>query len=76
MSCVLMSKDEHEIITKGKDYINMTKDKRASLMKLVERICDNYCVYRCTSDEEGSCQYMKENCGECYLDEITELIEE
>ena len=33
----------------------MDKAEREKIVKLVERICDNYCVYRCTSDEEGSC---------------------
>lgn len=51
----------------------MSKQQKEALWDLIEDICDNRCKY--TPDENGVCEYMKENNGACYLDVLANLLE-
>lgn len=55
------------------DYMN--KNETEIISKAIEAACD-HCEYAHTTDEDMVCQYMKEHCGECFLDDLTRLIEE
>ncbi len=52
-----------------------TPDKQGleSVIKIIEQvcedICDNYCMYRDTADEEGLCDVTR-NDGRCPLDRL------
>ena len=35
-----------------------------------EEICDNFCKYRPTSDENGECDYIRDGQHKCPLDNI------
>lgn len=35
-----------------------------------ENVCDNFCKYRDTADENGECDYMREHEGACPLDAL------
>ena len=39
------------------------------LQEVSESICDNFCKYQETADEEGECAWIR-NGGECPLDKI------
>lgn len=52
----------------------MKEEEREIIIKAIESACD-HCEYAHTTDEEMSCQYMKEHCGECFLDELARLAE-
>ena len=39
------------------------------LHDLAENICDNFCKYQETTDEEGNCDWIR-NGGKCPLDKI------
>ena len=39
------------------------------LQEVVEDICDNYCKYQDTTDEEGICDCIRDG-GKCPLDRI------
>lgn len=43
---------------------------RQIIEETAENVCDNFCKYRDTADENGECDYMRENEGKCPLDEI------
>lgn len=51
----------------------MNKEKMKLLQEIKENICDNYCQYRDTADEEFLCDAIRD--GEiCPLDRLDELI--
>jgi len=52
----------------------MKKQTKEALWSLIEDICDNRCKY--TPDENGECEYMKENGGACFLDTLADALEE
>lgn len=51
----------------------MEKDARQTLSQILEEvredICDNYCKYRDTADEECLCDKIRDG-GECPLDRL------
>lgn len=51
----------------------MSEQQKKEIWDLIEDICDNRCKY--TPDENGECQYMKENGGRCFLDTLTNILE-
>lgn len=52
---------------------NMDKTKNNLLEQIKEDICDNYCQYRDTADEEFLCDAIRDG-GNCPLDRLDELI--
>ncbi|MDE7185137.1 MAG: hypothetical protein K2O40_11875 [Lachnospiraceae bacterium] len=48
---------------------NIIKTISQMLQEISEDICDNYCKYRDTADEEALCAPLR-NGGECPLDKL------
>lgn len=46
------------------------------LEEMVENICDNFCKYRETCDENAECEYMRNNEGKCPLDVVNSYYHE
>ena len=51
---------------------SITKSIRQILQEVSDDICDNYCKYRDTGDEDGLCELTR-NGGECRLTNSTKL---
>lgn len=51
-------------------------DAKKVIAETCENICDKYCKFTATIDENNECEYMKEHSGSCYLDDLMSLIEE
>lgn len=51
-------------------YDHAIEDKKRDCAEVAENICDNFCKYRDTVNENGECLYMIENEGKCPLDKI------
>lgn len=48
---------------------------REKITEICENICDNFCKYRDTCDDNSECEVLREG-DMCPLDEIMELAEE
>ena len=48
----------------------LQKEIEAVVVKVQANICDNFCKYRETADEDLVCEYMREHEGSCPLDEL------
>ncbi len=48
---------------------SIIKSIRQILQEVSDDICDNYCKYRDTGDEDGLCELTR-NGGECPLDRL------
>lgn len=48
---------------------SVIKSVRQMLQEITEDICDNYCKYRDTADEECLCDVIRGG-GECQLDRL------
>lgn len=48
---------------------NVIKSVRQMLQEIAEDICDNYCKYRDTADEDCLCDVIRDG-GECPLDRL------
>lgn len=54
---------------KVKESINKVFSIPEQLEKTAEKICDEFCIYRCTCDENAECNYIR--CGNtCPLDTL------
>lgn len=55
-------------------YIEREEKNVDELRKIAEEtaenVCDNFCKYRDTADENGECDYMREHEGACPLDAL------
>lgn len=50
-------------------------DLHLKIMETAENMCDNFCKYGGTGDENG-CVYCQTHCGECPLDDLLKEIGE
>ncbi len=50
---------------------SITKSIRQILQEVSDDICDNYCKYRDTGDEDGLCELTRDG-GECPLDRLNQ----
>lgn len=48
---------------------NITKSIRQMLQEIADDICNNYCKYRDTGDEECLCDLIRDG-GDCPLDRL------
>lgn len=48
---------------------NITKSIRQMLQEIADDICNNYCKYRDTGDEECLCDLIRDG-GDCPLDKL------
>ncbi|MDE5698138.1 MAG: hypothetical protein K2I96_12140 [Lachnospiraceae bacterium] len=48
---------------------NITKSIRQMLQEIADDICNNYCKYRDTGDEERLCDLIRDG-GDCPLDRL------
>lgn len=51
----------------------MNKSKSELLQKIKEDLCDNYCLYRDTADENSDCDAIRNN-GICPLNKLDTLL--
>lgn len=48
----------------------MNENATQIIQETAEEICDKFCKYRDTCDENAECDYMRENNGACPLDKL------
>lgn len=59
---------EYQILNSGSD--NLDKPVSRLLQEIAEDICNNYCKYRETADDECLCDAIRDG-GRCPLDRLT-----
>ena len=49
-------------------------DLERKMIDTIEKVCDGFCKYNGTGDENG-CVYCQTHCGECPFDDVIKEIE-
>ena len=49
-------------------------DLERKMIETIEKVCDNFCKYGGTGDDNG-CVYCQTHCGECPFDDVAKEIE-
>lgn len=49
-------------------------DLERKMIETIEKVCDNFCKYSGTGDDNG-CVYCQTHCGECPFEDVVKEIE-